>query len=212
MTQAELTAFIDANIRNKTPKVVKVEHADVEQEITDTLFDNVNTLVNSIASLQTSINTINAKMPLNSGKVEGINPNAGTVGASSTVAGNIVSCILNTVGTSGNTYTVTLTNAMPSTNYSVFFTCESKSGNMLDDNNIGSVVFKPLTTTTFQFSLTEIASTALLIDLHLKVYNNTEIDEIYVSGWHTAWTIVGKATVTNILCLDCYFWHLIGDM
>lgn len=173
MTQAELTALIDANIRNKTPKVLKVEHADVEQEITDTIFDNVNTLVSSIATLQTSIDTINAKLPLNSGKVEGINPNAGTVGASSVVAGNIVSCILNVVGTSGNTYTVTLSNAMPSTNYSVFFTCESKSGNMLDDNNIGNVVFKPLTTTTFQFSLTEIASTGLLIDLHLKVYNNT---------------------------------------
>lgn len=173
MTQAELTAFIDDKIRNKTPKVIKTEHADVEQEITDTLFDNVATLNGLITTLNTTISNIQAVLPLNSGMVVGINPNAGTVGDSSTVDGNIVSCILNVVGGSGNTYTVTLANAMPSTNYSVFFACESTSGNMLDDNNIGNVVFKPLTTTTFQFSVTEIASTGLLINLHLKVYNNT---------------------------------------
>jgi hypothetical protein len=173
MTQAELTAFIDANIRNKTPKVVKVEHADVEQEITDTLFDNVTTLNGLISAINTSITNIQAVLPLNSGMVVGINPNAGTVGDSSTVDGNIVTCILNTVGGSGNTYTVTLSNAMPSINYSVFFACESTSGNILNDNNIGNIVFKPLTTTTFQFSVTELAATALLINLHLKVYNNT---------------------------------------
>jgi hypothetical protein len=173
MTQAELTALINAKIRNKTPKVIKTEHADVEQEITDTLFDNVNLLINSISTVNGYIDAINEKIALNSGVVKSINIGSGTVGDSSAKAGNISSCILNAVGSNGNTYTVTLTNAMPSTSYSVFFTLESKSGDMLVDNNALSIVFKPLTTTTFQFSLDDVTSSGSdLIDLHLKVYNN----------------------------------------
>lgn len=37
-TLAQITTEIDDNIRNKTPLVVKVEHADVEQLITDEMF------------------------------------------------------------------------------------------------------------------------------------------------------------------------------
>ena len=37
-TKAQITTAIDAKIRNKTPLVVKVEHADVEQLITDEMF------------------------------------------------------------------------------------------------------------------------------------------------------------------------------
>ena len=174
MTQAELTALIDAKIRNKTPKVVKIEHADVEQAITDTLFDNVATLLFVIGALNDTISDIQAVLALNSGVVKSINIGSGTVGASSATEGNISSCTLNSVSTGGNIYTVTLTNAMPTTSYSVFFTLESKSGDMLVDNNALSVVFKPLTTTTFQFSIDDNEGRPSdLIDLHLKVYNNT---------------------------------------
>ena len=37
-TLAQITAAIDNDIRNKTPLVLKVEHADVEQLITDEMF------------------------------------------------------------------------------------------------------------------------------------------------------------------------------
>lgn len=37
-TLAELTDLIDDNIRNKTPKVVKTEHADVEQGLANEFF------------------------------------------------------------------------------------------------------------------------------------------------------------------------------
>ena len=37
-TLAQITAAIDDDIRNKTPLVVKTEHADVEQLITDEMF------------------------------------------------------------------------------------------------------------------------------------------------------------------------------
>lgn len=173
MTQAELTALINAKIRNKTPKVIKTEHADVEQEITDTLFDNVALLSFFIGSMNDTIADIQAVLPRNSGVVKSINIGSGTVGASSATQGTILSCILNAVGSNGNTYTVTLTNAMPTTSYSVFFTLESKSGDMFVDNNALSVVFKPLTTTTFQFSIDDNeARPSDLIDLHIKVYNN----------------------------------------
>lgn len=38
MNLSTLTALINAKIRNKTPKVLKVEHADVEQQIVNTIF------------------------------------------------------------------------------------------------------------------------------------------------------------------------------
>ncbi len=36
--KATLTALINANIRNKTPKVIKVEHADVEQALLNEIY------------------------------------------------------------------------------------------------------------------------------------------------------------------------------
>ena len=39
-TKAQITTAINTKIRNKTPLVVKVEHADVEQLITDEMFPN----------------------------------------------------------------------------------------------------------------------------------------------------------------------------
>ena len=44
MNLATLTTLIDDNIRNKTPKVIKVEHADVEQAIVDELFSEIETI------------------------------------------------------------------------------------------------------------------------------------------------------------------------
>jgi len=38
MTLATITAFINNNIRNKTPKVIKTEHANVEQALANELF------------------------------------------------------------------------------------------------------------------------------------------------------------------------------
>lgn len=39
MTLATITALINSKIRNKTPKVLKVEHADVEQALADEIFN-----------------------------------------------------------------------------------------------------------------------------------------------------------------------------
>lgn len=41
MNLAAITAFIDAKIRNKTPKVIKIEHADVDQAIVNILFSEI---------------------------------------------------------------------------------------------------------------------------------------------------------------------------
>ena len=51
-TLAEITTAIDDNIRNKTPLVVKTEHADVEQLIADQLFpDSVKIQWNGTSSV-----------------------------------------------------------------------------------------------------------------------------------------------------------------
>lgn len=41
MNLATITALIDSKIRNKTPKVVKVEHADVEQAIVNEIYSPI---------------------------------------------------------------------------------------------------------------------------------------------------------------------------
>ena len=52
-TLAQITAAIDDDIRNKTPLVLKVEHADVEQLITDEMFPDTLTF-NFNGTVQTS--------------------------------------------------------------------------------------------------------------------------------------------------------------
>jgi hypothetical protein len=52
-TLAQITAAIDDDIRNKTPLVLKVEHADVEQLITDEMFPD-SLLLSFNATSQTS--------------------------------------------------------------------------------------------------------------------------------------------------------------
>lgn len=52
-TLAQITAAIDDDIRNKTPLVLKVEHADVEQLITDEMFPDTLTF-NFNGTAQTS--------------------------------------------------------------------------------------------------------------------------------------------------------------
>jgi hypothetical protein len=68
-TLAQITAAIDDDIRNKTPLVLKAEHADVEQLITDEMFPdsvviewNGTTPVNPITDIVcNSVFLINAK-------------------------------------------------------------------------------------------------------------------------------------------------------
>jgi hypothetical protein len=58
-TKAEITTSIDDNIRNKTPKVLKVEHADTEQLITDEMFpDSVKVEWNGTTSIDPTTDII----------------------------------------------------------------------------------------------------------------------------------------------------------
>jgi len=56
-TNSELTTLVDDNIRNKTPKVLKDEHADVEQAIVDELCPDVYNDTQSTTNLITKANT-----------------------------------------------------------------------------------------------------------------------------------------------------------
>lgn len=58
-TKEQITTAIDTKIRNKTPLVVKVEHADVEQLITDEMFPNsVKVEWNGTAAVDPTTNVI----------------------------------------------------------------------------------------------------------------------------------------------------------
>lgn len=52
-TKSELTTLVDDNIRNKTPKVLKDEHADVEQAIVDEVYGSVITETQSSHAITT---------------------------------------------------------------------------------------------------------------------------------------------------------------
>jgi hypothetical protein len=58
-TLAQITAAIDDDIRNKTPLVVKTEHADVEQLITDEMFpDSTELYFNGTAQISGAPNIV----------------------------------------------------------------------------------------------------------------------------------------------------------
>jgi hypothetical protein len=194
LTKQQISDLISTNLQTGS-KITAIKHKEVENTIVDAIFElrtetesdfsTVNNTTGSlsqqiialsatIASLSATVSSLTAKLPYNNGVVRDISIDSGIENGSVATGGDIVSCILNDKDGSGNIYTVTLTNAMPTTNFSVFFALESKGTNMLDDNNAMSVVFKPLSPTTFQFSLDDVTGTGGdLIDLHLKVYNNS---------------------------------------
>jgi hypothetical protein len=58
MSLATLTTLINNNIRNKNPKVIKTEHADVEQAIVDEFFPSVDNIVGEINGVTYNLNLL----------------------------------------------------------------------------------------------------------------------------------------------------------
>jgi hypothetical protein len=160
MTQAELTALIDAKIRNKTPKVVKIEHADVEQAITDELFSRVATLNTTISDLNTIVTNQGKLLPIRRGYLTGINlpVTSGTV----TSSGDISIA----TGT-GSGILVTLSTAMPSTNYKVRFDVESLGG--ANDDQVLCPSFRKVSTTQFYLIVSEPGNFTQNLRFHIEV-------------------------------------------
>lgn len=104
----------------------------------------------------------------NIGWISGVDVGGGTSGHAYPVNGDITSAI-DTGGTAGNTnITVTFANAMTGTNFCVRMMVESQ-GNPGIDNDINCPVFVPLSSTTFQISISEATSGIQSLKIHCEV-------------------------------------------
>lgn len=91
----------------------------------------------------------------NVGWFSGVDAGGGTVGATAPRSGDIVSAVITNVGGAGDftIYLVTLANAMTGTNYFIRYSVASEGTIAPTDSSIGTPVFRPLTDTTFSFSI-----------------------------------------------------------
>lgn len=110
----------------------------------------------------------------NVGWFSGVDPGGGTVGSLAPVSGNIASAeIINvepatTPPYGGSTsYLITLSNPMDDSNYFVRTMIESQ-GSLVDDNNMWCPIFKPISNTTFQWSLQEGKGGVQNLKIHIE--------------------------------------------
>jgi hypothetical protein len=117
----------------------------------------------------------------NVGWFSGVDPGGGTVGASAPVSGDITSAVIQSIEPvsapygGSTTYLVTIANGMtsgvvgtPGTNYFVRMMVRSE-GTMNTDNNIYCPVFRPISPTTFLFSLQEGIAGTQNLKIHCEV-------------------------------------------
>lgn len=104
----------------------------------------------------------------NIGWFTGLDVNGTPVGTFLTCSGDISSAQVTSTATGESIVLVTFAHAMTGVNFKVNSSIES-AGNISFDNDIGSPVFKPLTSTTFSWSIVEITSSIQNLKVHLEV-------------------------------------------
>lgn len=104
----------------------------------------------------------------NIGWVSGIDP--GSSGASSyPVSGNIISANSAPAEVGSQIIDVNFVTPMNNLNYKVRFDIQSESANILSDNRVGSVVFKPTSTTSFRLCVSEFSSEIQSLKIHIEI-------------------------------------------
>lgn len=105
------------------------------------------------------INSIPANPIRNVGWFSGVDAGGGTVGTNAPVSGNITSAVITAVSGSGSwtTYRITFANAMTGVNYFVRYMIQSE-GTLTTDINIQAPVFKPFSSTQFDFGIQQSTS------------------------------------------------------
>lgn len=94
------------------------------------------------------------------------------VGGSSgslSVGGDIATATATIITSDGSKVLVTMANAMANTNYMVESYVQSEGSNVMDTAEIGSVVFKVISTTQFEIGIIQFTPRTQNIKLHLKV-------------------------------------------
>lgn len=143
MTKAQIETLIDENLADFS-NIIPSKHREVEHAILD---------------YATPISR-----PTNIGFVTGLN--VGASSGSMTVGGDVASATA-TSSTNETFITVNLTNAMVNTNFKVNMTIESL-GTLGLDNDINCPVFKIVSTTQIQISISETGSSAQNLKVHIE--------------------------------------------
>jgi hypothetical protein len=110
----------------------------------------------------------------NVGWFSGVDSGGGVVGSNAPVSGDITSAVITIIGPAApgvgaeTTYRITMAHAMLNTNY--FVRCHLQSeGTIQTDNNCRVPVFRPVSTTQFDWSISESESGSQSIKVHLEV-------------------------------------------
>lgn len=138
------------------------------EDATDALSLAITTLQGVDVTLQNQITALQASLPKNVGYFGNIDVGGTPDGTSLTVGGNAVSAITQASGQGGNTkIEVTMSNAMPNTNYFVRLHIQSM-GVFNQDNDIFTPVFLPISTTKFQVMIAETGNATQSIRFHFE--------------------------------------------
>lgn len=150
------------------PEFINFVNVGQWKDATDALSLAITTLQSVDVTLQNQITALQASLPKNVGWFGNIDVGDLTVGVSYTVGGNAVSAITQASGQGGNTkIEVTMSNAMPNTNYFVRLHIQSM-GTFVTDNDIYPPVFLPITTTKFQIMFAETGGSNPIVRLHFE--------------------------------------------
>lgn len=168
-TQSEENAGV-IDTKATTPKVNLV--AFVKRVIgTDSVNYLATAIRNGLYSSEHFLLVEEFKKIKNRGYVSGIDPEQGTVGDTYGVFGDIASCTLADQEDNTCRYRVVMNNSQSGTDYIVKAYVQGLSSNLFSDNRVGSVVFKPINATTFDFTLYEIVSQVQNLRIHFEVVN-----------------------------------------
>jgi len=144
MTPDEIQELIDTNLASASG-ITAAEHREVVTEL---------------------LNLIKSTIPKNIGWFSGLN-----VGMASETLASSAHITNAVVTSSGGDYSVircTMANAMSNLNYVVKLELESQTGFAQDTTTL-NIVFKPITTTTFDVALRENGSTTQSLKVHIEV-------------------------------------------
>lgn len=162
MSTTAIRALIDEYLVS-FGNITAVEHNAIETAICDEL----DALDTSITNLE---NTILSFSPKNNGYFTGLD--VGSSSGSLTVSGDITAAVVTDSG-SNSIILLTFANAMDNTDYDVQYSIQSISTNINDDNDLGNIVFKPVSTTQCQIAINEFDANAQNLKIRIKVYQNT---------------------------------------
>ncbi|WP_296683329.1 hypothetical protein [Flavobacterium sp.] len=155
MTPSEIRALISSNLADNSA-ITAVKHRAVENELIN-YSEGVSTQVEALST------AFLATLPKNIGWVGNFNPGSSTT---LTFGGNVTNAVIANVAES--IISVTVLNAMPSMNYLVKGYVESMGG-LSEDNTVGAVVFKKISTSQFQISTGEFDNENQNLKIHLEV-------------------------------------------